>query len=125
MIRTLLALPLIAVAGAAAAAAAGADPPDFDSAAERFNDAGACLVHLEQVVADARGGDFDAVEGPYAIGPSDMRAHTIRAEGLGHRINEYRCVGAELSARSWVHRMDRRADGAYSIESLAGADWLE
>ncbi len=122
MIRTLLALPLLAVAGAAAA---GADPPDFVSAAERFNDAGACLGHLERVVADARGGDFDAVEGPYAIGPSDMRAHTIRAEGLGHRINEYRCVGAELSARSWVHRMDRRADGAFSIESLAGADWLE
>jgi len=122
MIRTLLVLPLLALATAAAAAD---EPPEFQSAAEHFNNAAACLGFLEHVVADARGGDFDAAEGPYAIGPGDMRAHTVRAEGLGHRISEYRCAGAELSARSWVHRMDRRTDGAFSIDSLAGADWLD
>ncbi len=120
MIRTLLALPVLA-----AATVALADPPDFEGSAERFADAGACLSHLEHVVADARSGDFDAAEGPYAVGPSDMRAHTVRAEGLGHRISEYRCLDASLSARSWVERMDRRADGAFSIDSLAGAEWLD
>ena len=121
MFRTLLALPLLALAAAAAAT----EPPEFENAPERFGDAAGCLGFLVHVVADARGGDFDAAEGPYEIGPSDMRAHTIRAEGLGHRISEYRCVGAELSARTWVERMDRRTDGPYSIESLAGAEWLE
>ena len=120
MIRTLLALPLLAVATAAAA-----DPPDFESSAERFVDAAGCLGFLRHVVDDARGGDFDAAEGPYEIGPSDVRVHTVRAEGLGHRINEYRCLGSELSARSWVERMDTRADGAFSIDSLARAEWLE
>jgi hypothetical protein len=119
MIRTLLALPLLAAASIAAA-----EPPEF-AGAEPFADAGACLGHLQHLVAAARGGDFDAAEGPYTVAPSDVRAHTVRSEGLGHRISEYRCAGAELSSRSWVERMDRRADGAFSIESLAGAEWLE
>ena len=119
MFRTLLALPLLAFASAAAA-----DPPDFRSAA-RFADSGACLGHLEQVVTLARGSDFDAVEGPYAIAAEDLRAHTVRAEGLGHRIAEYRCEGAQLSERSWVERLDRSTDGPFSIESLARAVWLE
>ena len=120
MIRILFALPLFAIATAAAA-----DPPDFESSAERFGDAGACLGHLQHIIADARGGDFDAAEGPYTVAPTDVRAHTVRAEGLGHRISEYRCEGAQLSVRSWIERMDRRTDGAFSIESLAGAEWLE
>lgn len=120
MVRTLLALPLLAAASVAAA-----EPPEFEGASERFANAGACLGHLQHIVANARGGDFDAAEGPYAIAPSDVRAHTVRSEGLGHRISEYRCAGAELSSRSWVERMDRRADGAFSIESLARAEWLE
>ena len=120
MIRTLLALPLLVAASAAAA-----EPPEFENAAERFDDAGACLGHLRHIVADARGGDFDAAEGPYSIGPLDVRAHTVRSEGLGHRISEYRCADALLSSRSWVERIDHRADGAFSIESLAGAEWLE
>ncbi len=120
MIRTLLALPLLAAASVAAA-----EPPEFEGAAERFANAGACLGHLEQVVADARAGDFDAAEGPYTVAAADVRAHTVRSEGLGHRISEYRCAGASFSRRSWVERMDRRADGAFSIESLASAEWLE
>ena len=71
------------------------------------------------LLADARGGDFDAVEGPYTIAPADVRAHMVRAEGLGHRISEFRCAGAQLSSRSWVERMDHRADGAFSIEAAS------
>ena len=120
MIRTLLAVSLLGAASAAAA-----DPPEFQVSSERFADPAACAGRLEQILAAARGGDFDAVEGPYTIAESDVRAHTVRAEGLGHRISEYRCASAELSSRSWVERMDHRADGAFSIESLAKAEWLE
>ena len=122
MIRTLCALPLLVVATAAAVAS---EPPEFENSSEPFGDAVACSGHLAEIVALARGGDFDGAEGPYEIGPDDMRAHTIRAEGLGHRISEYRCAGAQLSSRTWVERMDRRTEGAYSIESLASAQWLE
>ena len=120
MFKALLALPLVALAGAALA-----DPPDFPPAAEHFSDAGACRGHLQQIVDAARGESFDAVEGPYALADADVRAHTVRADGFGHRIDEYRCAGPDFSARSWLERIDRSADGAYSIESLAGAQWLE
>ena len=120
MLRILLALPLLALASAAAA-----DPPEFENAPDRFGDAGECLGHLQRLVDSARDGDFDAVEGPYALSASDVRAHMIRAEGLGHRVSEYRCEGAQLSARTWIERMDHSAEGAFSIESLAGAEWLE
>ena len=120
MFRTLLALPLLA-----AGTLATAEPPEFGAAPERFSNAADCQGHLQQVVTDARAGDFDAAEGPYPIGPADVRAHTVRAEAFGHRISEYRCEGAQLSTRSWVERMERREAGAYSIDSLAGAQWLE
>ena len=94
-------------------------------ASERFDDSGGCLLHLQHIVADARGAGFEAAEGPYPIGPSDVRAHTVRAEGLGHRISEYRCADGALSSRSWLERLDNSADGAFSIESLARAEWLE
>ena len=120
MIRNLLALPLLLTTSAALA-----DPPEFANAAERFDDAGGCLLHLRHLVAEARIAGFDAAEGPYVVATSDVRAHTVRAEGLGHRISEYRCADGALSSRSWVERMDHRADGAFSIESLAQAEWLE
>ena len=120
MSRILFALPLLALASAASA-----DPPEFENAPERFIDARECQGHLQQIVDTARGGDFDVVEGPYALSPSDVRAHMIRADGLGHRVSEYRCEDAQLSARTWIERMDHRADGAFSIESLASAQWLE
>ena len=120
MIRKLLALPLLS-----AAAVAAAEPPEFEPSGTAFADPGACLGHLQHLVAGARAGDFDAVEGPYEVAAADMRAHMVRAEGLGHRISEFRCAGAEFSQRSWVERMDRRTDGDFSIESLAQAQWLE
>ena len=120
MIRTLLALPLLV-----AASAALADPPEFADAAEWFDDAGGCRLHLQHLVDEARTAGFDAAEGPYVVAAGDVRAHTVRAQGLGHRISEYRCADGALSSRSWVERMDRRAEGAFSIESLAAAEWLE
>jgi hypothetical protein len=120
MFKALLALPLLALAGAALA-----DPPDFPPTAEHFSDAGACRGRLQLIVDAARSRSFDAVEGPYVVADADVRAHTVRADGFGHRIDEYRCAGADLSARSWLERLDRSADGAYSIESLATAEWLE
>ena len=122
MVRIVLALPLLVLAAAAAVAA---EPPEFEDPTERFADADTCLGHLRHIVAEAHAGDFDAAEGPYEVAPADVRAHTVRAEGLGHRISEHRCADAALSSRSWVERMDDRADGAFSIESLAHAEWLE
>lgn len=121
MIRTLLALPLIALAAPVLAA----EPPEFEASAERFDDSSGCLLHLRHIVASARSEGFDAAEGPYPVAPSDVRAHTVQADGLGHRISEYRCADGALSSRSWTERMDHRADGAFSIESLARAEWLE
>jgi hypothetical protein len=120
MIRILLPLSLLV-----AASAALADPPEFGNATERFDDAGGCRLHLQHLVDEARSAGFDAAEGPYVIAASDVRAHTVRAEGLGHRISEYRCADGALSSRSWVERMDHRTEGAFSIESLAQAEWLE
>src|SRR3546814_20907311 len=54
---------------------------------------------------EARGQDYVAVEGPYAIAEGDVRIHMVRAEGSGHRIREHRCLGAELGARDWPHGM--------------------
>jgi len=119
MIRTLLGLTLLLSASAALA-----DPPEFANA-ERFDDAGGCLLHLRHLVEEARTAGFDAAEGPYVIAAADVRAHTVRAEGLGHRISEYRCADGALSSRSWLERMDLRTEGAFSIESLAQARWLE
>ena len=120
MFNAAFSFPLLAFASVALA-----DPPDFSPAAEHFADAPACRGRLQQIVDAARGDGFDAVEGPYALADADVRAHTVRADGFGHRIDEFRCAGADFSARSWLERLDRSADGAYSIEALAGAKWLE
>jgi hypothetical protein len=121
MIRILLALPLLA----AAAAATANEPPEFQASAERFADAAGCRLHLERLVADARAARLDAAEGPYEVAPSDLRAHTVRASGSGHRIDEYRCAAAELSARNWTRSMAAEEE-EFTIESVARrAEWLK
>lgn len=119
MIRILLALPLLA-----AAAGSGHEPPEFEASSERFADAGACRGHLQRLVADARGARFDAAEGPYDFAAGDVRAHTVRAEGGGHRISEYRCAEALLSARTWTRSM--AGEEEFTVESVArSAPWLK
>lgn len=116
MIRALLPLLLIAAA----------EPAEFEPA-QRFADAAACRTHLEGLVEQARQQDFDAVEGPYSIAAGDVRIHMVRSEADGHRIDEHRCLGAELSARSWRHTISRaKADEPFTIESVArNAEWLK
>ena len=117
MIRALVPLLLVAAA----------EPAAFEPSAERFVDAAACRTHLEGLASEARQQDFDAVKGPYAIAEDDVRIHMVRAEANGHRINEHRCLGAELSARSWRHSIGRaEADAPFTIESVARkAEWLK
>ena len=104
---------------------AAARETPFEASPERFVDAAACHAHLERLVGEARRGGFEAVRGPYALAPADVRAHTVRAEGAGHRITEYRCDEARLSARSWTHSMEP-AEEAFTVESVArNADWLK
>lgn len=69
-----------------AAAPEGETP--FEAAGERFADAAQCKAFLATRADTARGGGFDAVEGPYPVAAGDVRIHTVRAEGRGHRIEE-------------------------------------
>ena len=105
--------------------AAAPEPPDFTPAADRFEDAGACRAHLGALVRAARGGGFDAAEGPYEVVPGDTRAHTVRAEGAGHRIAEYRCLEAQLGERSWSRSM-ATTEEEFTVESVARrGGWLK
>ena len=116
MIRAFLPLLLVAAA----------QPAEFEPV-QSFADAAACRAHLEGLVEQARRQGVDAVEGPYAIAAGDVRIHMVRAEADGHRIDEHRCLGGELSARSWRHTMRRGdADAPFTIESVArSAEWLK
>jgi len=124
MIRVLLLAPFLL-----AAAPQHREPelPDFEASAERFADAAGCRDHIVRLVADARGSGFDAAEGPYDFEAGDVRAHTVRAEGGGHRIAEYRCLAERLSARSWTHAMGGPdAAEEFTVESAARrAEWLQ
>ena len=125
MIRALLAFPLLAATAAVAAPDPGAEPAEFEAAQERFADAAACRTHLSGLVTRARADGFDAAEGPYELTEGDVRAHTVRAEGAGHRIAEYRCEEARLSARSWTHSMAAEEE-EFTVESVARrAEWLK
>jgi len=105
--------------------AAAAEPPEFEASAQRFADAAGCRAHLGALVDAARIDRFDAAEGPYDMEPGDVRAHTVRAEGSGHRIAEYRCEEALLSARTWTHAMEA-AEEEFTVESVARrAGWAE
>jgi hypothetical protein len=119
--------PLLILAPLLLAAAPHTDPelPDFEASAERFADAAGCRAHIVHLVADARRTGFDAAEGPYDLEAGDVRAHTVRSEGAGHRIAEYRCLAAQLSARSWTHALTQPEE-EFTIESVARrAEWLK
>jgi hypothetical protein len=106
-------------------ALAAADETPFEPSADLFADAAACTARLASLAADARGGGYDAVEGPYALAAGDVRIHMVRAEGAGHRIAEHRCLAEKLSARSWTHAM-AQDEPEFTVESAArAAPWLK
>ncbi|HYG48337.1 MAG TPA: hypothetical protein VD846_10410 [Allosphingosinicella sp.] len=112
-----------------AAAAGGLDGETPFKASQRgFADAAACKAFLATRAGEARGEGFDAVEGPYELAAGDVRIHTVRAEGKGHRIDEQRCLGAALSGRSWRHSLEdeKEEEEAFTAESAArSAPWLK
>jgi hypothetical protein len=121
---------LLAAAAANAAPHRGEalEPPEFRAASERFTDASSCRTHLGRLIAEARASGFDAAEGPYELAAGDVRAHTVRAEGHGHVIAEYRCAGAELGERRWTRSMASGggAEEEFTVESVARrAEWLK
>lgn len=119
-------MALLLLAAAAGAAADGETP--FEPSARTFADAGQCKAFLAARAAGARRRDFDAVEGPYQLAAGDVRIHTVRAEGRGHRIDEQRCLGASLSGRSWRHSLeeDGLEEPRFTAESAArSAPWLK
>ena len=125
---TVLVLAGVAAASGAPGDRGAAEPPEFRRASGVFADAAGCRAHLGRLVGDARASGFDAAEGPYDLAAGDVRAHTVRAEGLGHRIAEYRCAAAELSERSWTRSMggEAEAEEEFTIESVARrAPWLK
>jgi hypothetical protein len=122
MFRALFLLPLLAAAPVPGGAP---EPPEFTAASQRFADPAACRAFLGRLVVEAAGSGFDAAEGPYELAPDDVRAHTVRAVGAGHRISEYRCSAAELGERSWTRSMTDEAE-EFTVESVArSAAWLK
>lgn len=100
----------------------------FEASPHSFADAAACKAFLATRVSEARGEGFDAVEGPYPVAAGDVRMHTVRAEGQGHRIDEQRCLGAALSGRSWHHSLENERveeEAPFTVEAVArSAPWL-
>lgn len=117
MLRLILPLPLLLLIAAA-------ELP-FEPSAKSFSDAASCCAHLTALATEARADRADAVEGPYEIAAGDVRIHSVRAEGAGHRIVEHRCLAEQLSSRSWSHEMED-AVPAFTVESAArDAAWLK
>lgn len=118
---------MIALLLLAGAATAEFETP-FEAAQRSFADAAACKAFLAGRAGDARGEGFDAVEGPYEIAAGDVRIHTVRAEGKGHRVNEQRCLGAALSGRSWHHSLEdeESEEAPFTVDAVArSAPWLK
>jgi hypothetical protein len=117
-------LSLLLLAGAAGL---DAETP-FVAAQRSFADSAACKAFLATRAGEARGEGFDAVEGPYELAAGDVRIHTVRAEGRGHRIDEQRCLGGALSGRSWRHSLEdgEPEEPPFTAESAArSAPWLK
>lgn len=71
-----------------------------------FANPAGCAAHLAALVRNSAPPAFDKAVGPYTIAPGDVRAHRVKAQGWGHDIEEYRCLGAALSVRRWSHSMN-------------------
>jgi hypothetical protein len=77
-----------------------------------------CRAELERVAAVARGEVYEAVEGPYEVGPGDLRVHAVVMEGNGHRIVEHRCEDGRVVSRSWTESMESDEDAPWNSDSL-------
>ena len=119
--RAFLALPLLR----AWAPAAAQEEAKFEASTELFADAASCRAHLERTVSAARPADYAAIRGPYSIADGDVRVHMVKAEGMGHRIWEHRCLDKALSSRTWAHSMEAEEE-AFTVESaVRSAEWLK
>ena len=93
-------------AAAPPALTSGADEgPEFGPAIRTLPYASACAAELVALVRASTPPAYDAAIGPYAITVGDIRAHRIKARDWGHEIEEFRCLGATLSTRSWTHSL--------------------
>jgi len=120
-------IPALLLLLASAAGAPDAETP-FEESKRSFADAAACKAFLATRAGEARVEGFDAVEGPYELASGDVRIHTVRAEGRGHRIDEQRCLGAALSGRNWRHSLvdEEAEEEPFTAESAArSAPWLK
>ena len=88
----------------------------FTARAERFAGAPACHAWLGATVAATTGAV--AARGPYGIAPNDTRAHRVRIASGGHEITEWRCLGASLSERTWIHAMAGGEVAPFTMEDL-------
>lgn len=109
----------------ATSAPAWAEEAPWEPHAERFADAAACVTRLRELAVSMSREDFDVVRGPYDIAAGDTRFHTVKPEGNGHRIDEYRCLENRMSSRGWTHSMED-ADEPFTVDSAArDAEWLK
>jgi hypothetical protein len=116
-------LPLAALLALAVPASAQEVP--FEPSLAVFADSAECEARLSELASRARGGGYEAVEGPYEVAAGDVRIHMVAVEGRGHRISEHRCSGAELAGRSWRHSMEEDAP-EFTVESVVrSAIWLK
>jgi hypothetical protein len=123
MHRLLLSLALL---GAVSPLLASGEVP-FDPSGESFANPAACKARLAGIVADARGREHVAVNGPYDVAAGDVRVHAVVVSGRGHRITEHRCLAEKLSSRTWRHSMSgSESEEPETIESMAAqAEWLK
>ena len=116
-------LPLAALL--ALAVPASAEEVPFEPSSAVFADSAECEARLSELAGRARGGGYEAVEGPYEVAAGDVRIHMVAVEGRGHRISEHRCAGAELAGRSWRHSMEED-EAEFTVESVVrSAEWLK
>ena len=77
-----------------------------------------CHSELQRVAAEMRGQGYEAVEGPYAVSPGDLRVHGVFAEGDGHRIVEHRCARGRVVSRSWSESQAGSREEELTMDSL-------
>lgn len=94
------------------------DAARFETVGDPFRTAARCQAHLAKLVAFFPQAGFEIARGPYTLEPSDVRAHAVRADAEGHVVAEYRCLGADLQARSWRQRLPGEGVRPFTLEDI-------